>query len=106
MGKTYGEKTHTQTVAEMAPHNHGGGTGGSPHQHGIASEYGTTINLNVGVPGPYNQLSIVGWGGSADYRYNYTRADGDHSHSIGSQGGGGAFNVIQPTRAALLVIKT
>ncbi len=82
MGEKSGEKTHTLTLAEMPP-----------HQISIRTEFGTSSNLNVGVPGQYNQPTTnTGY----PIRNDYTRVDG---------GGGGTHNVMQPTIVASFVIK-
>jgi len=73
MGEKGGEKQHLLTAAELPP-----------HQHAIRAEFGTNSNLNVGVPGNYNQLTTnAGYA----FRYEYTRADG---------GSGASHNVLDP----------
>lgn len=95
VGNAYGEKTHTMTQAELATHTH------------IQDAHGHTLNK--------------GYGGQLVYDPGSTKPQGQRwetqnltdSFNIGATvatnqntGSSQAFNVIQPTRAALLVIKT
>jgi len=82
-GSVGGEETHTQTIAEMPAHTHPGSTINQVSSHGAFS----TIVHPVGtdVLSDSTNLSVL---------------------SIASQGGGTAFNVIQPSAVVTMIIKT
>ncbi|MDH6277534.1 microcystin-dependent protein [Aurantimicrobium minutum] len=100
IGKTYGEKTHLQTVAEMASHTHIQDS----HSHSLglpvmpneweAANYGAQYG-----GGFANRIVVRGgtWGAGTAYGSTATNQ---------YSGGNTPFNVIQPTRTALIVIKT
>lgn len=77
VGATAGAKTHTLTFAQLAAHTHGNGLW--LYGNGSSTGHGTYY---AGGMGNLNSVST-------------TAAGGDQAH-----------NNIQPTRAALLVIKT
>ena len=104
VGAAFGTKTVTLTTAQMPSHSHGGGTGAAGnHNHaiyvsGTQLQYiNTSASLSSGMGG------LAGVFNNDNLRTGYS---GDHSHGISAEGGGGSFSVTQPSRAALLVIKT
>lgn len=94
IGKAYGEKTHLQTVAEMASHTHIQ----DAHAH-------TTVDGNISSnQGPWYAQG----GGIFNVRTasDITRSSYNAIATNQYSGGNTPFNVIQPTRSALCVIKT
>jgi microcystin-dependent protein len=99
LGQNIGEETHILTEAEMPAHNHGGVTGTDYPDHSHAyggyqfgASYGgdnTTFNPTTGNNGAYPT-------GGATAR---------HQHSIPTDGGGAAHNVMQPSIALTYLIK-
>lgn len=89
VGTVYGEKTHTMTQSELVAHTHIQ----DAHSHGVGIEY------NVSISG----ASSPRLASNPAYANAYTNAVAATNQNTGSSQ---AFNVIQPTRAALLVIKT
>lgn len=81
-GDTGGEETHTLTTAEMPAHNHGGVTG-----QGDGSR---EANVN----------------GSGSNRNNYQTPGTGHTHTISSEGGGGAHNNLPPYYALAFIMKS
>jgi microcystin-dependent protein len=71
----------------MPSHNHGGITGGSSQ----------AMFINVTSAQDINDI-----GPSADN----AAVSSDHTHTISSQGGGGAHNNLQPSAVVLKIIKT
>ena len=98
VGNGFGEKTHTMTTGELVAHNHPVSDPG--HSHPMIYADGGTLGLNAG-SGWYKFNSWQGGGNSDLFAANRTTGI-----TLGNTGSGQAFNVIQPTRAALLVIKT
>lgn len=97
IGAVFGEKSHTQTVSEMPSHTHIQDSHSHPPPAGHSSFAGNTYG--------YSAVSWYFPGGSGWLNANagntgYTQATNQYT------GGGQAFNVIQPTRAVLVVIKT
>jgi microcystin-dependent protein len=93
VGAIYGEKTHTQTSTEMPVHTHIQ----DAHAHitvdgNISSNQGPWYAQGGGIYNIRTAGDITRWS------YNTTATNQN-------AGGGAAFNVIQPTRAALLCIK-
>lgn len=90
VGSKYGAKTVTQTEAQMPSHTHIQ----NPHNH-------TLINTKLYI----NSSALnepVGGAGSSAYQWSSGFATATNQYT----GGGQAMNNIQPTVAALLVIKT
>lgn len=101
-GDTGGEEKHTLTTSELPAHNHGGTTGtGGAHSHGAnwplnvfgwdVTNGGDTYNANVfrGAVGDNNCLN------GKEFTFS-TTSNGDHSHTISSEGGDEAHNNLQP----------
>lgn len=80
VGAAYGTKTNTQTVAQMPSHQH--------YAHPA-----TIMDIN----------QIGGWGGDWTWNGGYKMANRNWPSDY--TGGGQAMNNVQPSRAALLVIK-
>jgi microcystin-dependent protein len=81
VGSTGGAETVTLTTTEMPAHTHGGNTGGpSTSVFESGSTWGLSTGTGVGVTG--------------------------HTHTISSQGGGGAHNNYHPAAIVAFIIKT
>ena len=98
IGAVYGEKTHTQTSAELATHSHGISDPG--HSHTQRKSYNGQLTYDTGSTHPagmrWETQTIID---SGDVGASFTGVSAQNA------GSGAAFNVIQPTRAALMCIK-
>ena len=102
-GKEYGEKKHTLTTAELPAHDHSPASDGltgydaPPHQHSLQ---GTWLTYGgVLLSGSGNSTSA----GSSDYT---SVPISSHYHALATVGSGTAHENRQPSRTALIAIKT
>lgn len=97
VGAIGGAPTLTMLEAHLFPHNHGGETNTTgAHSHFAGDD--TRSNSNTGANTVYNAQPV--FGGAFP-----TTTNGDHKHTISSQGGGQPFGIIQPTRLGTDYIK-
>lgn len=97
VGAIGGAPTLTMLEAHLFPHNHGGETNTTgAHNHFAGDD--TRSNSNTGANTVYNAQPV--FGGAFP-----TTTNGDHKHTIPSQGGGQPFGIIQPTRLGTWYMK-
>jgi microcystin-dependent protein len=118
IGERGGEYTHTQTIAEMAAHNHGAATGaaGANHAHGVdpvetqlkSNGVDQTRSGPTVAPGASAYYGLGPVGGdelTVDVPAVVTGlASNDHQHTVAAEGSGTAFNVMQPYQVVGLAV--
>lgn len=92
VGNSGGAESVTLAVSEIPSHNHGGATG--------SSTVGSQRNVSGSLTSGSNAVSA-----NATFTSS-TLNNSDHTHTISSQGGGGAHNNIQPSLVVNYIIKT
>lgn len=104
LGAAGGDEKHTLTVAQTAPHDHGGATGTTApgmKVDGFADgPLGAPTGSNTTVTSPGGRIQLTGTGGTNDLLRVLT-----HTHTISSQGDGAAHPNVQPTLLVTNYIK-
>jgi len=88
---TGGSTTHTLTISQMPSHNHGVNDSGHIHNYGVLG----VGQVGSGVAIPVNSLS-----------FTQQTASATTGISIQNNGGGSAFNILQPYLVLYYIIKT
>jgi microcystin-dependent protein len=101
LAATGGEENHLMTVAEMPSHNHGGTSGATDlsHTHSFNMYGGSFTDGNAAAS------IFTGHSAQGSRATSGASVSMNHSHSIPSQGGGTAFNVMQPFIVMNFIIK-
>lgn len=95
LGATAGQDDVTLSVSEIPSHNHGGVTNTTgAHTHAVGDA------VLAGGPSGTALRTYSGVGTTAN-----STSNGDHAHTISSQGGGGAHTNMQPTMFLTLYMK-
>ena len=101
---TGGEQNHTLTDAELAAHNHTGGTGpmnqNQSHYHSIP---GYEFLIGTVGAGPYGTPNNPPY---ASYTPNTSTVNTDHAHTVSSDGGNSPHNNMPPFIVVNKMIKT
>jgi microcystin-dependent protein len=100
VGQAFGAKTVTLTEAQLASHNHSQ----NPHNHLLQSGASAIVLNTYATPslGDHAMTGYTGTNGGTTV-WGYLQ---DATASNNPAGGGQAHSNIQPSRSALLVIKT
>lgn len=95
-----GEGSHTLSLAEMYPHDHGGYTGyvDLSHTHPYTASNANNVQAQSGAGVSYNYGVYVTNTGAASVSMN-------HQHSIASAGSGQAHNNVQPGYVCNFVVR-
>jgi microcystin-dependent protein len=110
LGASFGEETHTQTVAEMPVHNHAVSDPG--HVHSVYCQYHIPIQDTGQAYDPADMgstFNCVRWGGAiaagAGSAGAWMATISQTGISIQNAGSGSPFNVIQPTTFMNFMVK-
>jgi microcystin-dependent protein len=111
LGEAGGENTHALTTAELASHNHTGGTGATSHYHGLGAP-GTSRSQIGGWTDPTyrGSLAVGGPYGDGTDIYDLLRVSDENAHTHGfttnASGSGAGHNNVQPYVVMNYIIRT